>query len=90
MKVEKRKPEDIPQCPYCNAHNPSYTEMSSGRHQPSKGDVSICLMCSGVALFTGDGVLTRRPTFEEKHSLLGRPDVIGGISFANHFRNHHM
>lgn len=67
-----------------------YTELGPGNSMPSKGDVCICLMCSGIALFTGEGIVTRKPSFEEKHALLASPQVVGGISMANHYRHHHM
>lgn len=89
MKNEKR-PEDLPQCPYCKAATPSYNEVGGlSRKPPLRGDVSICLMCSGLALFTGRGLVTRKPSAEEKHALLSDQKIISGLAYVNHVRRHH-
>lgn len=80
---------NVPECPYCHAHNECFTGMRKGLGAPGKGDVSICLGCSGVALFTGVGIEVRKPTMEEKHVLFCDPSVQNGIRIVNHLRRHH-
>lgn len=41
----------------------------------SAGDVSICLYCGAVALFTGNGIELRHPTDVELIEILNDPLV---------------
>lgn len=49
-------------CPFCGTeHDRSATVMGSG---PKEDDVSICMVCSGISVFT-DEIKLRKPTAKE-------------------------
>lgn len=73
-------------CPYCGTDNYEATEVGTApgivgsvmiRHHdtPNEGDVSVCIRCGGVALFTGLDRNKRRPTESERAELLADEDV---------------
>jgi len=70
-----------PSCFNCGKH--AVTNISDdGPPSPTDGDVSVCLYCAAISLFTGNGRHTRRPTDEERTDLLADPDVsraAGGV-----------
>jgi hypothetical protein len=51
-------------CPHCGNESDDYTVVR-GAQAPSAGDVSVCLYCSCVSVFTGEGLVKRKPTAEE-------------------------
>lgn len=62
-------------CPYCSYHTDQATELGEHHHTPAEGDVSLCMRCGRLALFTGDGLRTRRPSRDERAELLTSREV---------------
>lgn len=62
-------------CLRCKAALPCATSLTELGARPSAGDVSICLYCGNIAVFTGRGVELRTPTFDELAELASDPDV---------------
>lgn len=60
-----RTPETI--CPTCGNVNDAATCVE-GEHSPSPGDVSVCLYCAAILIFT-DELETRLPTEREMIDL---------------------
>lgn len=61
-------------CAVCGADLNDATCLSSTA-APAAGDVSVCLYCGNVAVFTGDGVALRQATAAELGELLAEPEV---------------
>lgn len=55
-------------CPFCNKN----LDVSAGwdEAEPQAGDISICMYCRNISIFTG-GKGSREPTFEEAKKLAG-------------------
>ena len=43
---------------------------------PQKGDVTVCLYCSHLMIFTGDAATVRDPTDAEMDDIMSDPDVV--------------
>ncbi len=71
-------------CPQCGSKNDANLCATDGVTEhvhPASGDVSICLYCSALMIYTEDGL--RDPTDEEFSKLRRDPDVqvaIGAIA----------
>lgn len=53
--------------------------------QPGAGDVSVCMYCGAIAIFTGHGVDKRQPTAKEHDEAMADPRVeraVGAILTA--------
>jgi hypothetical protein len=61
-------------CPYCGKHNPLHVIADYDTAPPREGDVSICVGCGGLALFTLELTL-RKPTAREMLELSYDKDV---------------
>ena len=60
---------DIPRhpCPYCG-YVMDTTSTLVNDHSPSKGDVTICLKCSGICLFD-EKMVMQKPTLAELREI---------------------
>lgn len=54
-------------CPYCNAEINRATS-ASGAEAPSPGDLSLCVYCQGLSVFSDD-LTFRKITDEERASI---------------------
>jgi hypothetical protein len=63
-----------PRCLTCNARIETTSDLF-GDAEIKAGDVSICLYCGAVALFTGNGNEVRYPSHEELGEILSDPSV---------------
>jgi hypothetical protein len=61
-------------CWCCGAAIDDQTAAGPGRQTPEPGDVSVCLYCAAVGIFTEDSV--RPPTDVEATELLNDPEVV--------------
>lgn len=53
-------------CPYCGRFNESHINMDDPNARPVKGDISVCLYCARVSVYTFS---LRKPTKEEAQIL---------------------
>ena len=60
-------------CPSCGAKVDGHTAVGHEDVDPDPGDVSICLYCSGISIYTPLGL--REVTDEEWHSIMAQEDV---------------
>lgn len=61
-------------CPYCSRVNECSTSATNpDKVAPEPGDVSICIGCAGIAIYTETGV--RLPTHVEHEEALAKPAV---------------
>lgn len=67
------------ECPFCGTRIDAATGLT-GDKVPDEGAVSICAYCTGVSVFTGDGLATRRPTREELVHIMADPVVRDAIA----------
>ena len=67
-------PIPLQRCWRCNYKIDS-TSSATGRDKPKAGDVSMCLACGAVAIFTDDMQL-REPTVTELAEVSGNPVLI--------------
>lgn len=67
-------------CPDCGA----VIEMATAVDEsvPAAGDVSICLACRSLGVFTGNGLEVRRPTADELDMYLANPEVRKHVNAA--------
>ena len=65
-----------PRClnPECNQKLDNFTGVA-GAELPTEGAAAVCLYCSDIALYTGNGLELRRPTPEELKQLKASPKV---------------
>lgn len=61
-------------CPYCG-YKTDAAEAAEGSAVPGAGDWSICFGCGRVAVFTGDGLMTRPATEAEEAEALAEPEI---------------
>ena len=68
----------MPPCLKCNADNDGVTCVTDGfeDRQPGDGDISICIYCGALAVFTDNGTAFRWPTESEREIFLADEDVI--------------
>lgn len=71
-------------CPYCDHDNNAATSVDSpdSKILPGKGDVSICLYCANIAVFTGDGFAVRRPTEAEHNFLMADEQIARAVALV--------
>lgn len=60
-------------CPSCGAKVDGHSAIGHGEVDPDPGDVSICLYCSGLSIYTPYGL--RVTTDEEWRSIMAQDDV---------------
>lgn len=82
--MPKRKPKffndglsvelDKCNCPWCGQLHDAATHSGSTVEVPEPGNLSLCVHCGGVAVFTGDLKL-RRPTKAEQREIDNSPTV---------------
>jgi len=51
-------------CPYCGKQNDRVSSIDEETKRPKKGDVSICIKCTGISIFDEKGELYK-PSEEE-------------------------
>lgn len=79
----------VPACPYCGAELTGAIAMTP-RIYPRDGDVSVCLHCAAVGVFTGRGYLVRRPTRDELRDIIAEPEVqraVAAVTLFNELRD---
>lgn len=69
-------------CPRCGVVCDDATFVHAGDFTPAAGDVSVCLYCCAVNIFTGRGVETRAATLAELESIIANEAVVLGIGRA--------
>ena len=67
-----------PKCPHCGAPNDDFTPVGKAK-MPDADSVSVCLYCLGISIYTGEGLLTRKPTREELVDIMADESVIAAI-----------
>jgi hypothetical protein len=72
------------ECLTCGEKINGAMEMQGTAAKPSPGDLSLCMYCGALAIFTSDGI--RKPTPEEAHELADREDVIEAQKFFLKFK----
>ncbi|HEY2088562.1 MAG TPA: hypothetical protein VGH54_21405 [Mycobacterium sp.] len=51
-------------------------------YEPRPGEPAVCLSCCGLAIFTGDGLDTRKPTEAEFEQLKQLPEVVSTVALV--------
>lgn len=70
-------------CPYCRRDNDLVTGVGDARGTtPHEGAVSVCIVCAGVGIFTGEGYEVRPPTAEELREVMADPEIREAIAFV--------
>jgi hypothetical protein len=64
--------EVLTTCPTCGRENDRASHPDN--IVPKAGDISICWLCRGLGVFTGDGMALRKPTEEERMAILQDPE----------------
>lgn len=76
-------------CPHCGKLNDDHWNSSGQRSHPIPGDVSLCVYCGKLGIFTQDGI--RKPTEDETRNLYQEPAVQRALALASslpHRRSH--
>lgn len=63
-------------CMVCGACNDATTEVGGVRGKPRDGDVSVCLECGGLSIFTGVGLMLRAATAGERAEIEADENVL--------------
>lgn len=75
------------ECPSCGNVLDGATEVhGSDASPPGEGDLSICVYCSALSVFTGIGLDKRKPTKDELRTALSDERVrlvLAAINVAN-------
>lgn len=71
-----------PTCVACGHSVEAATMLGSGGDLPNDGDVSVCLYCGHVAIFTGQGVEIREPTDEEREYIESNAEVQAAVALV--------
>ena len=59
------------QCLSCHAQLDTATEVTGQDVRPDEGDMSLCIKCGAIAVFTGHGNQLREATVMEMRKFLG-------------------
>jgi hypothetical protein len=62
-------------CERCGADLDDATAADGSDDTPGPGDVSACLYCGNLTVFTGVGLARRQPSADELTELIAEPDV---------------
>lgn len=62
-------------CPFCGELNNAATAVDDNLEPPKAGDVSICVSCAELSLFTGESLTARKPTRRELDDLMADADI---------------
>ena len=74
--------QSCPTCGHCLDAASAYN--SPGTHRPKRGDVSVCIACGTILVYSRKLVLERM-TFEDLTSLhISDPDIVRGLSQLQH------
>jgi hypothetical protein len=71
-------------CPGCSAVVDAATAVDGSNALPSIGDVTVCVYCSRVLIFTADGL--RFPTLDELEQLAENEELVRAAAVAFMFR----
>lgn len=74
-------------CPACQTVVDGAMAMDGSQALPSPGDVTVCVYCARVLIFTADGL--RLPTFDEIEKLAEDENLVRAVAIATIFRAHH-
>jgi hypothetical protein len=63
-------------CPHCGAEHDACDSLTSDKHAPVDGDLSLCVDCGAFSVFRVDGLLCylAKPTDDELRELSNNPD----------------
>lgn len=74
-------------CPYCKKSNPLASGVGPSEGARARpGDISICIECAGVAIFTENGA--RLPDVNERAELDADPNVRRAVDGITRLRRH--
>ncbi len=75
-------------CPECGIPNDGQYSPEHPEAVPSDGDLSVCLYCGHLAVFTGEGdTLGLRPMTEEEHEqAMNQAEVSQAVAFVKRMR----
>jgi hypothetical protein len=62
-------------CPHCGKKNNASTPVGRNKNAPTPGDITLCIGCGKVGVFTEDGSL-RVPNAEEALRFMADPRII--------------
>jgi hypothetical protein len=62
-------------CPRCAKQLDDASAADGSDDMPGPGDVSLCLYCGHLSVFTGQGIERREVTNTERSELLAQPEV---------------
>jgi hypothetical protein len=68
--------EQISACWDCGIELTGADGVGGTDHPPAPGDVSLCIYCEALSIFTGKGLEMRKPTEEESREAEADPDII--------------
>lgn len=71
-------------CPNCRTVVDGATAVDGSEAFPSPGDVTVCVYCAAVLIFTATGL--RLPTFAELEKLAENWDLVRAVHIATLFR----
>ena len=60
-------------CPYCNRAHTAHTSLTEAA-RPAEGDVSLCIVCGQLGVFTAAGWV-RKPSPEESARFNALPEI---------------
>jgi hypothetical protein len=72
-------------CPVCRAVVDGATAVDGSDAQPAAGDITVCVYCARVLVFTEDGL--RQPTMDELEDLAGNEELVRAVAVATLFRD---
>lgn len=73
-------------CPVCHSHNDGHQSMSGDDSVPGDGDLSICVYCGTINMYTIKGrvVRLRSLTPEEAKEAMKSPELVRAVQFVRH------
>ena len=77
--------EDRPfdhECPHCGER---MNGLAGPAGSPAEGDVTLCVYCANISLFT-EQLTLRKATPEEVGALLRNPDIMQAVDALQHLR----
>jgi hypothetical protein len=72
-------------CPHCGMLVDGATPVDDTHGHPQPEDISICLYCSGLSVYTQNGL--RLPTDEEWKSAMAKSDVQRAVAALSYMRS---
>jgi len=76
----------VARCPGCGHVNDDVTFLGTDDRTPSAGSWGLCIYCSQIGVFTGEGYHTREPTAAEREDIARSPEVARAVATLTKFR----